>query len=273
MFEAPAGWRAIDLLSDVHLSADHPRTFEAWRSALLETDADAVFMLGDLFEVWIGDDARNGAFEQQCIAVLREAGRHRRLAFMAGNRDFLVGDAMLTESGVQALDDPTLLTAFGRRLLLTHGDALCLEDEAYQRLRSVLRSPAWQQQVLARPLDERAALARQLRQVSDAKRGEAAGAGGFDPAAWADVDAPEAARWLDRASAAVMVHGHTHRPDRHDLPGGGERWVLSDWSYDEPDQPARADVLRLTAAGLLRRPGPGVVSAAASKDVRTPPPC
>jgi UDP-2,3-diacylglucosamine hydrolase len=257
-FEAPAGWRAIDLLSDVHLSADHPCTFEAWRSALLQSDADAVFMLGDLFEVWIGDDARRGAFEQQCIAVMREASRLRRLGFMAGNRDFLVGAELLAEAGVEALADPTLLTAFGQRLLLTHGDALCLEDEAYQRLRTVLRSPDWQRQVLARPLDERAALARQLRQASDAKRGETSGAAGFDPAAWADVDGPEAARWLDRASATVMVHGHTHRPGRHALPGGGQRWVLSDWSFDEAGQPARADVLRLTLAGLTRRPGPGV---------------
>ena len=127
-FAAPAAWRAIDFLSDLHLSDTTPRTFDALATHLRCTEADAVFILGDLFEVWVGDDARHAGFEAECAAMLAEASSHRFIAFMAGNRDFLVGDALLMDCGIARLQDPTLLSAWGRQLLLTHGDALCLSD-------------------------------------------------------------------------------------------------------------------------------------------------
>ena len=242
VLQADPAWRQIDLLSDVHLHADMPRTFEAWRAHLLHTSADAVLMLGDLFEVWVGDDAHHGPFEQQCLAVLREASQQRMLAFLPGNRDFLVGDALLADAGVQRLLDPTLLQAFGQRWLLTHGDALCLSDTAYQAFRAQVRSDAWQRAFLALPLSERQHQARQMRDASAAHQA------GMSPDQWSDVDDATAAAWLAQAGASTMVHGHTHRPALHPLPGGGVRHVLGDWDFDHGAPRARA--LRLTAGGL-----------------------
>jgi UDP-2,3-diacylglucosamine hydrolase len=237
---ADGAWRAIDLLSDVHLRADRPRTFDAWRDHLLHTTADAVLILGDLFEAWVGDDARGEGFDAECLAVLRATAAQRLLAFMPGNRDFLVGDVMLGESGVQRLADPTLLTAWGGRWLLTHGDALCLADADYLRFRAEVRTSAWQQAFLARPLAERRALARTMR---DASMAHQAGISEF-----ADVDSDAAAAWLAAAGTGVLIHGHTHRPGRHALPGGGIRLVLGDWEFDT--LPRRAQALRLTPQGL-----------------------
>lgn len=240
--QAAAGWRSIDLLSDVHLHADMPRTFDAWRAHLLGTPADAIFILGDLFELWVGDDAAGSPFEAQCAAVLQQAGRQRTVAFMPGNRDFLVGDALLAVTGMQRLADPTLLLAFGQRWLLSHGDALCLADTDYQQFRQQVRSEAWQAPFLAQPLAERQRQARAMRDASAAHQA------GQRPDQWADVDDAEAARWLAAAQAGTLVHGHTHRPATHALPGGGQRQVLGDWDFDHGAPRARA--LRLSAAGL-----------------------
>lgn len=240
-FVADPGWRSIDLLSDVHLRADRPATFAAWRAHLLATDADAVLILGDLFEAWVGDDAGDEGFDADCVAVLRAAASRRRIGFLAGNRDFLVGDTMLAAAGVARLTDPTLLCAWTQRVLLTHGDALCLGDTAYQRFRAEVRDPAWQDAFLARPLAERRELARRMR---DASMAHQAGA-----ALLADVDDDEAARWLESAGAPVMVHGHTHRPGVHALRAAGRRYVLGDWEFDR--SPQRAHALRLTPQGLV----------------------
>lgn len=242
--DAPPAWRALDFISDLHLSEALPRTFAAWRQHLLDTDADAVFILGDLFELWVGDDARTEGFAARCVAVLTEAARRRTVAFMVGNRDFLVGQAMRRQAGFVGLPDPTLLGAFGRRIVLTHGDALCLADHDYQAFRRQVRSPAWQAEFLARPLAERFETARGLRQASAQRRR-------FDGDAALDVDAAEALRWLHARGAAAMVHGHTHRPRSHELAPGVQRHVLSDWDLDDTQAP-RAEVLRLTAAGFAR---------------------
>src|SRR5205823_8020090 len=154
-FDAPPTWRTIDFLSDLHLSDSTPRTFDALATHLRCTEADAVFILGDLFDVWVGDDARHDGFEAQCAAMLAEATAHRFIAFMAGNRDFLVGPDMLAHCGVVALADPTVLLAFDQRLLLSHGDALCLSDVAYQAFRAQVRNPVWQREFLAKPMNER----------------------------------------------------------------------------------------------------------------------
>lgn len=241
---APADWRAIDFISDLHLSPALPRTFEAWARHLRETPADAVFMLGDLFEVWVGDDARTLPFERACVDVLADAARRRSLAFMAGNRDFLVGAAMLRDCGLLGLPDPTRLDAWGRPVLLTHGDALCLADADYQAFRRQVRGEAWQREFLARPLAERQQLAAEMRRQSESRRR-------FDGRDDADVDPAAALAWLRAADAAVLVHGHTHRPGSDLLAPGIERHVLSDWDLDDAERP-RADVLRLTRDGLQR---------------------
>jgi UDP-2,3-diacylglucosamine hydrolase len=244
---ADAAWRRIDFISDLHLSADTPRTVDAWANYLRETPAEAVIILGDLFEVWVGDDARFEGFEAECAAVLREATQKRYVAFMAGNRDFLVGDALLQACGVQRLADPTLLAAFSQRVLLSHGDALCLDDVEYQKFRAMVRSPGWQQQFLAQPLEARREYARQVREQSEARKRSHA-----SPEEWADVDVPEALRWLQSAGSTTLVHGHTHRPATQPLGSGMQRHVLSDWELDHP--PQRAEVLRLSAGGFQRLP-------------------
>lgn len=247
-FEAPAEWRAIDFISDLHLQASHPRTFEAFSQHLLHTAADAVFILGDLFEVWIGDDARHEGFEHQVVEVLKETAARRSVSFMAGNRDFLVGAELLKECGVTALPDPTVLRAFGERVLLTHGDALCLEDVAYQCFRAVVRTEQAREDFLARPLAERRALAAQIRAVSMQQQQRDG-----RPETWADLDTGATVQWMHEAGTPLLVHGHTHRPATQELAPGFIRHVLTDWDLDEdPARAARAGVLRLSARGLQR---------------------
>lgn len=242
---APAGWRTIDFISDLHLADDTPRGFDAWERYLLGTPADAVLILGDLFEVWVGDDARDEGFEARCAAVLKRASAQRYVGFMVGNRDFLVGEAMLADCGVQSLPDPTVVAAFNERVLLTHGDALCLADVEYQAFRQVVRSPAWQAAQLARPLAQRRALAKQIREQSAGMHAQRA------PADWVDVDPTAASAWMSAARAHVMIHGHTHRPTDERWPHGFERHVLSDWELDHGNAP-RAEVLRWRRDELRR---------------------
>ncbi len=247
LYELPADarWRAVEFISDLHLSEATPRTFEVWSRYLRTTRADAVYILGDLFEVWVGDDARApGSFAERAAEVLIDGASRRTMAFMAGNRDFLVGSALLRHCGVAALPDPTLLDAWGQRVLLTHGDALCLADTDYQAFRAQVRSDAWRQDFLAQPLGERERLARAMRDASrDAQRGKA-------PGLWADVDAAAAVAWMHAAGSHAMVHGHTHRPGSEVLAPGYTRHVLSDWDCEA--QPPRAQALRLTRDGFSR---------------------
>jgi UDP-2,3-diacylglucosamine hydrolase len=241
---APPDWAAIDLLSDLHLAPALPRTVERLRRHLAQTPASAVLLLGDVVEVWLGDDARFEGFEAEITALLSDAARQRPLFYMIGNRDFLVGEQMLADCGMRALPDPTVLTAFGQDILLTHGDALCLADVEYQRFRAMVRDPDWQQRTLAQPLAVRQALARQLRDASQQKQAALE--------TYADLDAEACVEWLRAAGCAQMIHGHTHRPMTHELGHGLQRHVLSDWDFDGA-QP-RGDVLRLSAAGLQRIP-------------------
>jgi UDP-2,3-diacylglucosamine hydrolase len=245
-FQAPADWRTIEFLSDVHLQADAPRTFEAWRTQLLHSQADAILMLGDLFEVWVGDDARHGEFERRCADVMHQASKLRVLGFMPGNRDFLLGDEMRAAAGLTALADATVLHAFGRPVVLTHGDALCREDAEYQRFRASVRSTAWQSEFLARSLDDRRRIARAMRDASTAHQAQRSAA------LWADVDPAAALQLLDAAGSCTLVHGHTHRPGRVQLSATASRHVLSDWDFD--GGVPRGDVLRLSAQGLQAQP-------------------
>lgn len=243
---APSSWRSIEFISDLHLSPATPRTQSAWQRYLKTTQADAVVLLGDVFEAWVGDDSRHLPFESMCVEILASASQHHTLYFMAGNRDFLLGADMLAACRVQRLDDPTVLRAFGQACLLTHGDSLCLADAEYQVFRQRVRSAAWQRDVLARPLAERQALARELRVGSMERQLERGGAA-------IDVDTATALTWLGEANAAALVHGHTHRPGSNALAPGHMRHVLSDWDFDRAGVP-RADVLRLGANGITRTP-------------------
>ena len=242
-FTAPPAWQAIDFISDLHLSAGTPHAFETWAAHLRHTRADAVFILGDLFEVWIGDDVASRSFEARCVAVLSEASQRRTIAFMAGNRDFLVGDAMLARSGVVRLADPTVVAAFGQRLLISHGDALCLGDAAYQRYRAVVRRPALQRWFGALPRFAREAVGRSLRSRS--------GGGGVAMRPFIDLDASATLGWMEASDASVLIHGHTHAPASHHVAPGKIRHVMTDWHLDG-DGPQRAEVLRWRASGIER---------------------
>jgi UDP-2,3-diacylglucosamine hydrolase len=245
--ELPAAstWRSVDCISDLHLQAAEPATFVAWRDYMAATPADAVFILGDLFEAWPGDDVLDiGGFEADCAAVLRDAARTRPIFFLHGNRDFLVGDAFARAASVQLLADPTVLTFAGRRWLLSHGDALCLGDVDYLKFQAQVRAPGWQHAFLTRPLAERQGIAQALRAESEQRKRSGA--------TYADVDRDAALDWLRAAKAPALVHGHTHRPADHVLDAGHRRIVLTDW--DVGALPPRAEALRLSAAGAQRVP-------------------
>ena len=240
--DAPSRWRCIDFISDLHLQATDPLTFQAWSTYLQNTEADAVFILGDLFEVWIGDDILSvkSGFERQCADVLRHAADRLDLYVMCGNRDFLIGPALASECGYTWLQDPAVLSFADQRWLLTHGDALCLADTDYMQFRTKVRGAVWQKDFLDKPLDERIALVRTMRAQSEAhKRSDTV---------YADVDSTAANALLQSTNTAHMVHGHTHRPAKHRLAASSERLVLSDW--DLCAKPPRAEVLRLRCTSI-----------------------
>jgi UDP-2,3-diacylglucosamine hydrolase len=246
VLQAPSSWRHIDFISDLHLQAGEAATVQTWQDYMQSTRADALFILGDLFEVWVGDDVIGGAldpeqalgFEADCAQVLKAASRRLPIFFIHGNRDFLLGPAFAKACGMTLLGDPSVLDFAGQRWLLSHGDALCLADTDYLQFRSQVRSAPWQQAFLAKPLAERQAIARTLRAQSETRK--------RSTATYADVDTETACEWLQTAHASTLIHGHTHKPADHDLPKGLRRIVLSDW--DAATTPPRAEVVRLSVA-------------------------
>lgn len=215
-----AEWQRLEFLSDVHLHVDQPDTARAWQTHLLGSQADALFILGDLFEVWIGDDD-DSPFVASCIDTLAQAARQRPIYFLCGNRDFLVGPSLMQRTGMQALHDPCVLDAGACRFLLSHGDALCVDDTAYLAFRQQVRSESWQRDFLAHPLAQRRAVARALREQSEARK--------QTQSQYADIDADMARQWLTQAQAQLLIHGHTHRPGVHAFNAQQSRWCLSDW--------------------------------------------
>lgn len=186
-------------------------------------------------------------FELQCQQVLAQASQRLALYFMHGNRDFLLGQTFAKACGMTLLADPTVLVFDTQRWLLSHGDALCLEDADYQQFRTLVRSAQWQQDFLAKPLVQRQAMARELRAQSQARKASGA--------VYADVDRSAALHWLQACDASTLIHGHTHLPADHTLHSvGGSthlRRVLSDW--DASAQPPRLRVLRLQCTQAPQR--------------------
>jgi UDP-2,3-diacylglucosamine hydrolase len=235
----------VDFISDLHLQASDSATFAAWQQYMRQTPADALFILGDLFEVWVGDDLISaqddpqGRFLTQCQQVLQETSSRMPVYFLHGNRDFLLGPACASHCGLKLLTDPSVLDFDGQRWLVSHGDALCLDDTEYQQFRQQVRSPTWQSEFLSKPLPERQQIARGLREHSDARKSSGA--------RYADVDVQAACDWLRSAHASTLIHGHTHRPGEHVMDTNTRpplrRLVLSDW--DATAQPPRLEVLRL----------------------------
>ena len=246
---APAHWRSVDLLSDLHLHAGDPATLAALENYLQHADADAIIFLGDLFEVWVGDDSlASGSFEQRVASLLHASAQRQPLYFMHGNRDFLFGPAAAVRCGMELLHDPVRLTLGKHAYLLSHGDALCLADTEYMAFRATVRGADWQQNFLVQPLAKRREMAAHMRAQSEARHVQ-------QPAnETADVDAQAATDWLAQAGCNTLIHGHTHRPAEHTLPGGLTRVVLSDWDCSPQALTPRAEVLRLSQGGWRRVP-------------------
>ncbi|HZM34484.1 MAG TPA: UDP-2,3-diacylglucosamine diphosphatase [Burkholderiales bacterium] len=215
-------------VSDLHLSEERPEANERFIEFVEGTAraARALYVLGDLFEYWIGDDDLEHPFN----AVM--AGFFARLAHagvevfvMHGNRDFLVGERFCRETGARLLQDPAVLELGGVRTLLMHGDTLCTDDLDYQQWRRTARSEDWQREMLSKPLEERRRAVGALREKSREVIGE-------KPAEIMDVNEEAVREALRRHGASRLIHGHTHRPGQHRLQVDGmprERWVLPDW--------------------------------------------
>ena len=211
-------------ISDLHLSEDRPAANERFFSFIEGTAAraDALYVLGDLFEYWIGDDDLADPFNGVITGFFRRlADGGTKLYFMHGNRDFLVSRGFATATGATLLPDPTIADG----VLLMHGDTLCVDDLDYQKWRETARSPQWQRTFLGKPLDARRVEVKGLRQRS--KLAIAA-----KPDEIMDVNEDAVREALRRHNVSRLVHGHTHRPGRHRLKVDGrdcERWVLPDW--------------------------------------------
>ncbi|MFC7302352.1 UDP-2,3-diacylglucosamine diphosphatase [Cognatiluteimonas weifangensis] len=228
-------------ISDLHLDAERPAIAELF-GRFIDTqarEADALYILGDLFEAWVGDDDPSaiGAFVADKLRDLRAAGVP--VYFIRGNRDFLLGQDYARRAGMTILPDPAVIVLDGRPTLLLHGDLLCTDDVAYQQFRAQTRDPAWQAQFLAQPLAARLAYAQQARAASRAHQSGLRAAGTMETIT--DVAAATVASTFARYGIDRMIHGHTHRPAVH-ADAGGTRIVLGDWY-------TQGSVLRVDADG------------------------
>jgi len=211
-------------IADLHLAEERPETTARFARFLRDAvpGADALYILGDLFEFWPGDDGMSLVLPAQVVTLLRPAARAVPTFFMHGNRDFMIASAFCAETGTRLIPDPTVIDLYGERTLLMHGDTLCTGDSAYLAFRAQVRNPAWQAAALVRSLEERVAMAQDLR-----RRSEGAKEGKVEQIMDVAREAVEAA--FADSGCRRLIHGHTHRPGRHEHAAGGRscvRWVL-----------------------------------------------
>ncbi|PKM16263.1 MAG: UDP-2,3-diacylglucosamine diphosphatase [Gammaproteobacteria bacterium HGW-Gammaproteobacteria-2] len=227
-------------ISDLHLDADRPQATAAFIDFLVNEaiHAERLYILGDLFEAWLGDDddAPLAAVVAQALNALSQHGT--AIYFLRGNRDFLLGTDYARRCGMRLLPDPSVITLYGSPTLLAHGDLLCSDDIAYQQFRQQVRTPEWQSAFLAQSLAERAAFAARARAASHAHQQ------GIDETI-TDVTADTVNQWFARFGIQRIIHGHTHRPAIHVPaadPGTWQRIVLGDWYR-------KGSVLRIASDG------------------------
>ena len=212
-------------ISDLHLTEERPEANERFIELLEEKarGAEALYILGDFFEYWIGDDDLAQPFNAVIAGLLRNLSIPRY--FMHGNRDFLIGERFCAATGATLLEDPTVHEIQGVKTLLVHGDTLCTDDHDYQAWRRTARNPAFQAQFLAKSIAERRQAIVQMREKSkEVVAGKAAEI--------MDVNEGAVKEAMRRHGVRRLIHGHTHRPGRHALDLDGERaerWVLPDW--------------------------------------------
>lgn len=214
---------AIFFISDLHLSAERPAITQAFADFLQTTakGADALYILGDFFDAWIGDD-EDAPFAAQIKNLLSDyASTGTPVYFMHGNRDFLIGEQFAREAQIELLPDPSVIDLYGEPVLLMHGDSLCTRDQEYMQFRQQVRSPAWQAQILALPLAQR-------RQMAVGLRAQSKSMSSMKAEDIMDVTPEEVLKSLREHQVSTLIHGHTHRPNRHAL-AEGERIVLGDW--------------------------------------------
>lgn len=230
------------LISDLHLSNGQPRSTELFLrfAADIAPKAEALYILGDLFEYWAGDDDLGAPFHQRICDTLRDLSkRGTRICIMHGNRDFLMGEKLASACNATPLADPALIDLYGTLTLLTHGDTLCTDDAEYQRFRTMVRNSEWQSRFLNQPLAQRKAQIEQLRAQSENQKQ----AKSMDIM---DVNCDAVNELLRQHHYPRLVHGHTHRPAKHLHQVDGhtcERWVLGDWD-------SKANALRCDAQGI-----------------------
>ena len=230
-------------ISDLHLDPERPAITELFGRFLdgEARGADALYILGDLFEAWVGDDdpSTAGAFVAGRLHALADSGVP--VHFIRGNRDFLLGEDFARRSGMTILPDPAVVMLHGEPTLILHGDLLCSDDIAYQQFRAQTRDPRWQRDFLSQPLDARLAFAERARAASKARYGELQASGQSE--AITDVTPATVREWFKRYGVRRMIHGHTHRPAIHDEGDGNTRIVLGDW-YEQ------GSVLRVDGTGI-----------------------
>lgn len=229
-------------ISDLHLCDSRPHITKAFISFLEKTasNAQALYILGDLFEYWAGDDAITTGVHKPVIDALKNLTKHGIKVFLIpGNRDFLIGKGFVNATGITILPDPTLVTLYDKPVLLSHGDALCTDDTAYQQFRSEVRDDTWKTRFLSQPLANRITYIEQLRAKSEQEKS-------VKSMQIMDVNQDAVADLLrEYAYPPLFIHGHTHRPDRHTYELDGnvcERRVLGDW-YEQ------GSYLKLSANG------------------------
>ncbi len=233
-------------VSDLHLRAERPDLTRRFASFLADTAAanvEVLFILGDLFEYWIGDDDLEDEFNAGVCNLLRgTADMGPRICFIAGNRDFLLNGQFARAARLELLPETVIVAAGGTSTLLMHGDTVCTDDLPYQEFRRMVRTKEWQQAFLARPLPERRA------EVADLRRRSAEAMQG-KTAAIMDANAEAIRQALSAHGCSRLIHGHTHRPGYENIQmavGPAERWVLSDWDSD------RGDALEIGPGGVHR---------------------
>jgi len=214
-------------ISDLHLEAERPDIGDQFIQ-FLKTDAmeaDDLYILGDLFEAWVGDDDPNTHYTRIKRSIRKVVDKGIPVYFMHGNRDFMIGRQFANETGVEILKDPFLVQMYGHKAVLSHGDAMCTDDTQYQRVRAMTRNPDWQASMLAKPLKERLLIAEEARRQSLEQTLNMS----MDIM---DVNQDAVEKVIRDHGADVLVHGHTHRPDVHTIDLGNrkaKRIVLGDW--------------------------------------------
>ncbi len=236
-------------ISDLHLDASRPAITDLFLEFLRREGpaADALYILGDLFEAWIGDDAPSPAGDAVAVALRAVADAGVPVYFIRGNRDFLLGEDYARRSGMRILPDPSVIDLYGKPVLLQHGDLLCTDDIPYQQFRAQTRDPAFQAQFLSQPLAARVAFAQKARDTSQSRQSEMKQGDRAQFEAVTDVAPAEVQATFARYGVDTMIHGHTHRPAIHELQVAGRgcrRIVLGDW-YEQ------GSVLRVDADRMI----------------------